>query len=559
MNKVVNIQLAGQIFTLDEDAFAVLTNYLNKIEAQLIGNEDAKEIQTDIELRLAELLYTVITKTNQNVTKNHVEMFIEQIGFLDLDTDENERMQVNSVNEYKILAAVCFELSRRSRIPAFILRLLFLAGIFAAGLGIVLYVILYFSLTIRQSPKTAKDIEGDKKSILAQRILFFPLYLFGLLFSFIKCFFKSNQRVLKQIFKVIISIPLLILVILFFVSLDQMATYQLLNTASQFLFNIAAALLFLSFVWYLVNKIFIMRKLKLFSKELVYVLKACTLYICVVTAYLIYSTSSSTYKETKSVYSAKFSKVNIILQEMNKENDALAVQYYISPRANLDSTMTVYIEYESAGKSRLNADENLETIHFALTMDDSTLTLPSHFSLDDRALYRGQAIRVKIYVPNNLQIQSNLTITKPSWLNNQLYYFSHRTVDAEKQYIFQKNILFNQQQEFKNRLSADEQNELIRQFAKSIFNTGVASYQYLNYFKMDRYKDDFNTYLKSGFTDSFKDVYRIRTILAQENAVDLKLINELLRLAKKLENEHPNLETVRNYIEAVQKSKLAQN
>ena len=55
MNKVLNINLGGYPFTIDEDAFAHLQNYLETIRRHFRDSEGVEEITSDIEGRMAEL------------------------------------------------------------------------------------------------------------------------------------------------------------------------------------------------------------------------------------------------------------------------------------------------------------------------------------------------------------------------------------------------------------------------------------------------------------------------------------------------------------------------
>ena len=55
MNKIHNINLGGYPFTIDEDAFDRLNDYLRIIENHFSTSEGCEEILTDIEYRLAEI------------------------------------------------------------------------------------------------------------------------------------------------------------------------------------------------------------------------------------------------------------------------------------------------------------------------------------------------------------------------------------------------------------------------------------------------------------------------------------------------------------------------
>jgi phage shock protein PspC (stress-responsive transcriptional regulator) len=55
MNKVFNINLGGYPFTIDEDAYEHLSNYLRTIHNHFRDSEGYEEITSDIETRMAEL------------------------------------------------------------------------------------------------------------------------------------------------------------------------------------------------------------------------------------------------------------------------------------------------------------------------------------------------------------------------------------------------------------------------------------------------------------------------------------------------------------------------
>jgi len=55
MNKVTKVSICGIAFTLDEDAYILVSEYLNKLNAHYITNANGKEILEGIEERMAEL------------------------------------------------------------------------------------------------------------------------------------------------------------------------------------------------------------------------------------------------------------------------------------------------------------------------------------------------------------------------------------------------------------------------------------------------------------------------------------------------------------------------
>jgi hypothetical protein len=56
MNKVVNVNLNGIVFSIDETAYETLRRYLEGLKTHFAGTLGASEIIQDIEARVAELL-----------------------------------------------------------------------------------------------------------------------------------------------------------------------------------------------------------------------------------------------------------------------------------------------------------------------------------------------------------------------------------------------------------------------------------------------------------------------------------------------------------------------
>ena len=79
MKKTENISLAGYSFTIEADAYAELEKYLNDIRAVFAADENAEEIASDIEERIAELL-SERCWNGMVVNLGMIEAIKEQIG-----------------------------------------------------------------------------------------------------------------------------------------------------------------------------------------------------------------------------------------------------------------------------------------------------------------------------------------------------------------------------------------------------------------------------------------------------------------------------------------------
>ena len=90
MKTTIKINLSGQIFTLDEDAYLVLKDYLDSISIRFRDTEEGKEIIEDIESRIAELFQEQISEKKQVITIDDVKSIIEIMGRPEDILDEEE-------------------------------------------------------------------------------------------------------------------------------------------------------------------------------------------------------------------------------------------------------------------------------------------------------------------------------------------------------------------------------------------------------------------------------------------------------------------------------------
>lgn len=99
MKKTLNINLAGYPFTIDEDAYNLLKNYLDTIRYAFDTKDDTGELAADIESRIAEIL---IEKENNHfriITAEEITQVINRIGkpsdFIEVEESVNEIPEEN--------------------------------------------------------------------------------------------------------------------------------------------------------------------------------------------------------------------------------------------------------------------------------------------------------------------------------------------------------------------------------------------------------------------------------------------------------------------------------
>ena len=92
MKKTISINIAGQIFHIEEDGYEKLRNYLNSIQKYFATYEDSKEIVSDIEGRIAEkFINNQKTTDQQAITLQDVDGLIASMGTVaDFEAIEEE-------------------------------------------------------------------------------------------------------------------------------------------------------------------------------------------------------------------------------------------------------------------------------------------------------------------------------------------------------------------------------------------------------------------------------------------------------------------------------------
>ncbi len=183
MNKTLNINLAGFIFHVDEDAFMRLEQYLNKLKAQFASTEGGEEIIQDIESRIAELFKERLGE-KQVVALTDVEAVIGIMGqpedFVDADDEQEQQHKkadfdkqtfyagtsrtIYRDTENRIIGGVAAGLGHYFNINSIWLRLLFVA-LFFSGFGTLVYIVLW--IVVPKAITTAEKLEmrGERVNI----------------------------------------------------------------------------------------------------------------------------------------------------------------------------------------------------------------------------------------------------------------------------------------------------------------------------------------------------------------------------------------------------------
>lgn len=186
MNKVFTINLGGYAFTIDEDAYAYLNDYMGAIHAHFRKSEGYEDITSDIESRMAELIHHSLgarTIVGLKEIKSAVSIMgtPEDFGAEPMDqfsegaTTEGQKSQKEQGDigikpgkrlmrnpEDKIVGGVCSGIASYFGIqdPVWV-RLVFVAAFLLAGSGILLYLILCAILKEAKTPADFLAMRGE--------------------------------------------------------------------------------------------------------------------------------------------------------------------------------------------------------------------------------------------------------------------------------------------------------------------------------------------------------------------------------------------------------------
>lgn len=184
MNKVLNINLGGYPFTIDDDAFEHLENYLDTIHAHFKKSEGYEEITSDIEARMAELfqeqlngrsIVTIrIVETCIGIMGTPEEFGAEALGeeddFYEKTQAHSSSKQTNYQTGKKLfrdpddttVGGVCSGIAAYFGVedPLWV-RLLFVLGFFSGTIGLWAYIILWIIIPEAKSAGDRLAMRGE--------------------------------------------------------------------------------------------------------------------------------------------------------------------------------------------------------------------------------------------------------------------------------------------------------------------------------------------------------------------------------------------------------------
>lgn len=167
MKKTLNINIGSRVFNIDEDAYNLLSKYLESIKKYFKKIKIENEISQDVENRISEK-FTLILKNRESLNIEDINNIIKEMGTLedfkeaynDFEEDKTESQNENSSKEDKkriyrntsdkVIAGVASGLANYFNIDPIIIRLFFIASLFS-GFGVIAYLVCWIGIPANES------------------------------------------------------------------------------------------------------------------------------------------------------------------------------------------------------------------------------------------------------------------------------------------------------------------------------------------------------------------------------------------------------------------------
>ncbi|NBC82536.1 MAG: PspC domain-containing protein [Bacteroidetes bacterium] len=168
MKEVIQINIKGIVFHLDDDAHILLRTYLQEVQQHFRNVEYGQEIIDDFEMRVVELLKAKLTKNKEVINIQDVEEILNTLGKIsDIEDQhsENTRERVKRKlyrdPENSTLGGVASGVAAYLGVDVVWIRLAFILAIFLNGLGIIAYLIMWIIVPNARTVTQRMEMRGE--------------------------------------------------------------------------------------------------------------------------------------------------------------------------------------------------------------------------------------------------------------------------------------------------------------------------------------------------------------------------------------------------------------
>jgi phage shock protein PspC (stress-responsive transcriptional regulator) len=183
MKKTFSVNLGNRVFSIDDDAYIRLKEYLDRIESYFSDEKEREDIINDIELRISELFTERLGLNKQVITLRDVEEVIAIMGDPkeisgtegqagDYKSHDSHQRRTGSRRIYRdpddrMIGGVCGGLAAYLGIDPVIVRILFILFLIF-GIGFLVYIILW--IVVPEAKTTAQKLEMRGDTVNASNI-----------------------------------------------------------------------------------------------------------------------------------------------------------------------------------------------------------------------------------------------------------------------------------------------------------------------------------------------------------------------------------------------------
>jgi phage shock protein PspC (stress-responsive transcriptional regulator) len=188
MQRIIQINIAGRVLPIEEDAYLILKDYLSSLIRHFDGEPGKEEIIQDIEGRIAELFSIRLHAGATGIDRADVLKVIETLGpasALNDGMDANGNpvahfptpyvppVQQQGYSNYrrsdrrlfrnpkdKIIGGVCSGVANYFDMDPVIVRLVFAAMLFTFGVGLFAYILAWIIVPVARTPEDLSYMTG---------------------------------------------------------------------------------------------------------------------------------------------------------------------------------------------------------------------------------------------------------------------------------------------------------------------------------------------------------------------------------------------------------------
>ena len=183
MQRIIQINIAGRLIPIEEDAYLLLRDYNQSLDRHFADEDGKDEIIQDIEYRISELFSIRLQSGTPCIDKADVQKVIDTLGAAYTLGAENAKPQnpylpsVYQQSSYqydkmnkrlyrnpndKMLGGVCSGIAAYFDIDPVIIRLIMVVLFLGAGIGLLAYIIAWIVIPLARTPEEMANMTGGE-------------------------------------------------------------------------------------------------------------------------------------------------------------------------------------------------------------------------------------------------------------------------------------------------------------------------------------------------------------------------------------------------------------